>query len=47
MTIKCALRWGIASVGKISLLGVTHPIWENISSAGQTPVEDSHLGPQG
>ena len=27
MSIACALRWGVASVG-ITLLGVTHPIWE-------------------
>ena len=47
MTIPCALRWGVASIGKISLLGMAHPIWENISGAGQTPVDGSHLGLQG
>ena len=47
MTIARALKWGIASRAKISLLGVAHPIWENISGAGQTPVDDSHLGLQG
>ena len=30
MNIACALRWGVASVG-ITLLGMTHPIQENIS----------------
>ena len=28
MNIVCALRWGVASVGIFSLLGVAHPIWE-------------------
>ena len=29
VNIACALRWGVASVG-ITLLGVTHLIWDNI-----------------
>ena len=33
MTIACALRWEVAYVG-ITLLGVTHPIRDNISGAG-------------
>ena len=40
-SIACALRWEVASVGS-SLLGVAHPIWDNISGAEQTPVDDSH-----
>ena len=36
----------IASVG-VSLLGVAHPLWENISGVGYTPVDDSHSGPRG
>ena len=30
VNIACALRWGVTSVG-ITLLGVTHPIWDNIN----------------
>ena len=46
VNIACAFRGGggggvIASVG-VSLLGVTHPLWDNISGAKQTPVDDSH-----
>ena len=33
VNIACVLRWRVASVG-ITLLGVAHPIWENISGAG-------------
>ena len=33
MNIACALRWRVASVG-ITLLGVAHPIRENISGVG-------------
>ena len=40
-SIACALRWEVASVGS-SLLSVAHPIWDNISGAEQTPVDDSH-----
>ena len=40
-SIACALKWGVASVG-VSLLGVAHPIWDNISDAEQTRVDDSH-----
>ena len=43
MSIACAFKGVIASIG-VSLLGVTHPLWENISSAEYTPVDDSHLG---
>ena len=31
-SIACALRWGVASVG-VSLPGMAHPIWDNISNA--------------
>ena len=27
---------------EVSLLGVAHPIWDNISSAEQTLVDNSH-----
>ena len=43
MNIACVFRWGVASVG-ITLLGVAHPIWDNISSAGHAPVGGSHMG---
>ena len=43
MNIACTLRLGVASVG-ITLLGVAHPIWENILGVGYMPVDDSHLG---
>ena len=42
VNIACALRWGVASVG-ITLLGVAHPIWDNISGVGNAPVGGSHL----
>ena len=35
----------IASIG-VSLLGVAHPLWKNISGAGNTPVDGSHSGPE-
>ena len=37
VNIACALRWGVAFIG-ITLQGVTHPIWDNISSAGNASV---------
>ena len=46
VNIACALRWGVASIG-ITLLGVAHPIRENISGAGYTSVDCSHPGLQG
>ena len=42
--IACALRWGVASVG-ITLLGMAHPIWDNISGAKNESVGDSHPEP--
>ena len=41
VNIACAFRGVITSVG-VSLLGVAHPLWENISGARYTPVDDSH-----
>ena len=35
----------IASVG-VSLLGMAHPLWENILGARYTPGDDSHLMPR-
>ena len=46
VNITCAFKGVIASVG-VSLLGVTHPLRENISGAGYTPVNRSHSGPRG
>ena len=46
VNIACAFMGVIASVG-VSLLGMTHPLWENISGARYTLVDDSHLGPRG
>ena len=46
MNIACTLRWKVAFIG-ITLLGVAHPIRENISGAGYTPMDDSHSGSQG
>ena len=46
VNIACAFRGVIASIG-VSLLGVVHPLWENISGARYTPKDDSHLGPRG
>ena len=45
VNIACALWWGIASIG-ITVLGVAHPILDNISGAGHEPVGGSHPGPQ-
>ena len=45
VNIARALRWGTASVG-ITLLGMAHPIQDNISGAGHALVGGSHLGPQ-
>ena len=45
MNIAYTLKWGVASVG-ITLLGMAHPIRDNISGAGQVPVGGSHLGPR-
>ena len=33
VSTACALRWGVASIG-ITLLGVAHPIWDNIFKCG-------------
>ena len=33
VNIACALRWEVASIG-ITLLGVAHPIRDNISGVG-------------
>ena len=41
VSIACALRWGVASEG-ITLLGVAHPIWDNILGAGNASVGGSH-----
>ena len=41
VNIACALRRGVASVG-ITLLGMAHPIWDNISGARNVPVGSSH-----
>ena len=40
------LRGVIASVG-VSLLSVVHSLWENISGARYTPMDDSHSRPRG
>ena len=44
VSIAFELRWGVAFVG-ITLLGVAHPIWDNISGAGSVPVSGPHLEP--
>ena len=41
VSIAYALRWGVTSIG-ITLLGVAHPIWDNISGTGQASVGCSH-----
>ena len=41
--LSSELRCYIASVG-VSLLGMAHFLWENISGAGYTPMDDSHTG---
>ena len=45
VNVACALRWGVASVG-ITLLGMAHPIWDNISGTGNLLVEGSHSEPR-
>ena len=45
VNIPCALRWGVASVG-ITLLGVAHPIWDNISGTINFPMGGSHPKPR-
>ena len=45
VNIACALRWGVASVG-ITLLGVAHPIWDNISGTINLSVGGSHPEPR-
>ena len=41
VNLACALRWGVASVG-FTLLGVAHPIWDNISGVGNALVGGSY-----
>ena len=43
VNIGCALKLGVTSVG-ITLLGMTHPIQDNISGAGHVLVGGSHSG---
>ena len=45
MTIACALRWGVA-LYEVFLLGMAHPLRENISGVEQTLVDSAHLRPQ-
>ena len=45
VNIVCALRWEVASVG-ITLLGVAHPIRDNISGVGHAQVGGSHSRPR-
>ena len=45
VNIACALRCGVASV-EITLLGVAHPIRDNISGVGHAPVGGSHPRPR-
>ena len=44
VNVVCSLRWGIAYVG-VTLLGVAHLIWDNISSVGNATVGGSHPEP--
>ena len=46
VNIACAFRGVIAFVG-VSILGVAHPLWENIPGVGYTPLDDFHSGPRG
>ena len=46
VNIACAFRGVIASV-EVSLLGLAHPLWENIYGVGYTPVDGSHSRPRG
>ena len=41
MNIRCAFSGVIAFI-RVSILGVAHPLWENISGARYTLVDDSH-----
>ena len=43
VNIACALGWGVASIG-ITLLGVAHPIQDNIPGVGHVSVGASHPG---
>ena len=46
MNIACAFKGVIASVG-VSLLGIAHPLSENILDARYIPVDDSHSRSRG
>ena len=46
VNIACAFRRVIAILG-VSLLGMAHPLWENISSVRYTPKDGSHSRPRG
>ena len=41
VNIAYALRWGVASAG-IIILGIAHPIRDNISGVGHATVGSSH-----
>ena len=43
VNIACALRWGVALIGGI--LGVIHPLWDNILGAGYTLVDNAQSRP--
>ena len=43
VNIACAFRWEVALVG-ITLLGMAHPIRDNIVGAGHALVAGFHLG---
>ena len=43
VNIACAFKGVIAFV-RVSLQGMTYPLWENISGAGYTPVDGCHSG---
>ena len=45
VSIACAFRWGVASIG-FTLLSVAHLIWKNILGAGSTSVDGAHARPQ-
>ena len=45
VNIAFAFRRGVAFVG-ITLLGVAHPIWNNILGAGNATVGGSHSEPR-
>ena len=46
LTLHVLLRGVIAFVG-VSLLGVAHPLWENIYGARYTLLDGSHSRPRG